>query len=170
MLLIRYELPEIEVEFPAPGATETLELLVKEPAPSLEVVGLQPLDVVSLDGESSYRRYSGTGLRDAVVSLKEAPERRLPSMGIYAAILAALLGGAGVLAYLRPRRLVTAPSAAPASGAATAPGATPAAGVGREGLILQVARLDESLDATIDPEVRRAMLEERTALMARLRS
>ena len=174
MLLIRYELPEIEAEFPAPGATETLELLVKVPAPSLDVAGLRPLDVVSLDGESSYRRYTGTGLRDAVISLQESSERRLPSMGIFAAILAALLGGAGLLAYLRPRERVTDPSAASASGAAIAPGAAPgagpAAGVEREELILQVARLDESLDATTDPEVRRGMSEERTALMARLRA
>ena len=170
MLLIRYELPEIEAEFPAPGATETLELLVKEPAPSLDVAGLRPLDVVSLDGESSYRRYSGTSLRDVVISLEESSERVLPSMGIFAAILAALLGGAGLLAYLRPRGQVTAPSAASASGAATAPGAAAAASGGREGLILQVARLDESLDAATDPEVRRRMSEERTALMARLRA
>ena len=170
MLLIRYELPEIEAEFPAPGATETLELLVKEPAPSLDVAGLRPLDVVSLDGESSYRRYSGTSLLDAVISLEESSERR-----------AALHGD-----------LRRHPGGSAGRGRLTRLSVAAGAGHGsfgrlgfwsrnrswgrvggrrrREGLILQVARLDESLEATTDPEVRRRMSAERTALMVRLRA
>ncbi len=167
-LLIRYELPEIEAEIFAPGTTESLELLVKEPAPSLEVGGLRPIDVVALDSESSYRRYSGTGLRDALVLLEEVPEESPPSMGLFAALLAALLGGTGLLAYLRPRGLATASAVAPASGAMPVAGSAP--NEGRDGLILRVARLDESLDATTDPEARRTMMEERAALLARLRA
>jgi hypothetical protein len=170
MLMIRYELPAIEAEFPAPGATASLELLVKEPAPTLDVAGLRPVDVVALDAESSYRRYTGAGLLDVVVSLEEAPEGRPPPMGLFAALSAALLGGVGVLAYLRPRGSAEAPSVALPSGVAPATPTAPMPNEGRDGLILKVARLDESLDATIDPDKRRTLLEERTVLMARLRA
>ena len=166
MLLIRYELPVLEVEFPAPGATETLELLVREPAPPLDVRGLQPIDVVALDAESTYRRYSGTDVLDAVVRLEEGSEGGLPSMGLFAALLAALLGGVGLLAYLRPRGSA-ADMVSPGLGAAPASVLVPITGM--DGLILQVARLDESLEAITEPDVRRTMLDERTKLMARLR-
>ena len=166
MLLIRYDLPVLEVEFPAPGATETLELLVREPAPALGVRGLQPIDVVALDAESTYRRYSGTDVRDAVVRLEEESEGGLPSMGLFAALLAALLGGVGLLAHLRPRGSA-ADRVSPGLGAAPASALVPI--TGRDGLILQVARLDESLEAITEPDVRRTMLYERTRLMARLR-
>ena len=169
MLSIRYELPRLEAEIPAPGRTDRLNLFVREPTPSLDVVGLQAIDVVALDSESTYRRYSGIDLRDALVSLEEASEGGPPSMGIFAAVLAALLGAAGLLAYLHPRRRA-AGSGALRPGGSAAPTAGAPAGPDREGLILRVVRLDESLEATTDPEARRAMLEERTALIARLRA
>ncbi len=155
MLLIRYALPAIAAEFPAPGATESLELLVKEPAPTLDVAGLQPIDVVALDTESTYRRYSGAGLRDVVISLEEQPEKGRPSMGLFAALIATLLGAAGLVAYWRPKGSATQAAGPPNEG--------------RDRLILEVARLDESLDAISDPQVRRTMVEERAALIARLR-
>ena len=170
MLLVRYELPGIDAEFPAPGPTETLELLVREPAPSLEVPALRAIGVVSPDGQSSYRRYTGAALLDVVVSLRETDEADVPSMGLAAAILAALLGGAGVLAYLRPRVSTLGSTAPSASDGGAARGAPPASRPGRDGLILQVALLDESLATTSDAEKRKAIMEERTQLLARLRA
>ena len=167
MLLIRYELPDIDVEFPAPGTTETLELLVKEPAPTLDVAGLQPIDVVALDSESTYRRYSGTGLRDALVSLQEQAERGRPSMGLFAVLIAALLAGVGLVAYLRPKGFATVEAVSTVSGVTVG---LSAPNEGRDGLILRVARLDESLDTATDSETRRTLLDERTALIARLRA
>ncbi len=161
MLLIRYELPTLEAEFPAPRATETFDLLVKEPAPTLDVAGLQPIDVVALDAESTYRRYSATDLIDASVSIEEGSEGGLPSMGLFAVLLAALLGGVGLFAYLRPSvrpigsRRPLAASAGPQDERAT--------------LILKVARLDESNKGVSDPDARRTILEQRAVLMARLR-
>ena len=168
MLLIRYELPAIDVEFPVPGVTETLELLVREPAPALDVLGLQPIDVVALDAGSAYRRYAGTGLRDVVVLVEEQPEGRLLSMGLFAALVAALLGGVGLFAYIRPRESVTASAAATVSGAAPTMASPP--NEGRDRLILRAARIDESLDTATDPATRRMMMEERAALLAQLRA
>ena len=64
MLVIVYELTGLDTTFPAPGPTEAVELFVKEPGPSIQVSNLSPLDVVSLEPGSSYRRYSASGLND----------------------------------------------------------------------------------------------------------
>jgi len=159
MLLIRYELPTLEAEFPAPRVTETFDLLVREPVPTLDVAGLEPIDVVALDAESTYRRYSAVDLIDAVVSIEEGSEGGLPSMGLFAALLAALLGVVGLFAYLRP---IVRPSGSQRPMATTPHDQ-------REALILEVARLDESLAGATDPDGRRTLLEQRATLMSRLR-
>ena len=69
MLVIVYELPELSTTFPAPGPTGIVELFVKEPGPSLEITELSPLDVVSLEPGSTYRRYSGSNLNETDISL-----------------------------------------------------------------------------------------------------
>ncbi len=82
-------------------------------------------------------------------------------MGLFAVLLAALLGGVGLFAYLRPSvrpigsRRPLAASAGPQDERAT--------------LILKVARLDESNKGVSDPDARRTILEQRAVLMARLR-
>ena len=166
MLLIRYELPAIEAEFPAPRMTETFELLVKEPAPTLDVTGLEPIDVVALDAESTYRRYSATGLSDALVAIEEGSEGGLPSMGLFAALLAALLGGFGLFAYKRPTGSPPT-SISPMPGALIVQPTVPRDE--RSAVLLQVARIDELLEGTTDPDLRRPILEERASLVARLR-
>lgn len=157
MLLIRYELPGVAVDIPAPGSTETFELLIKEPSPPLDVIGLQPIDVVSLEAGSSYRRYGATGVNRTVIGVVEAEGERLPPVRTVAMVLSALLAGAGLLVYFKPRRPV-ALSAAPAGTAR------------REALILEAARLDEALEQTVDHAARQRLLDQRAALVERLRS
>ncbi len=157
MLLIRYELPSVAVDIPAPGSTERFELLVKEPSPPLEVSGLAPVDVVALEAGSSYRRYAASGVSRAVIGLVEAEGGQLPPVRAVAMVLTALLAGAGLLAYFKPRRSV-----------AVSP--MPAGAAGREALILEAARLDEALERTSDQDARRHMLDQRAALIERLRS
>ena len=157
MLLIRYELPGVDVDIPAPGSTETFEILVKEPSPPLEVSGLAPIDVVSLEAGSTYRRYGATGVSRAVIGLVEAEGEPLPPASTVALVLTVLLAGAGLLVYFRPRPPV-ALSAAPAGAA------------GREALILEAVRLDEALEQTSDPDARQRLLDQRAALIERLRS
>ena len=74
MLVIVYELTDLDATFPAPGPTEMVELFVKEPGPSIQVTNLSPLDVVSLEPGSSYRRYSASSLNDVDISLREVFE------------------------------------------------------------------------------------------------
>ena len=157
MLLIRYQLASVAVDIPAPGSTETFELLVKEPSPPLDVIGLQPIDVVSLEAGSSYRRYGATGVSRTVISVVEGEGGQVPPARAVAMVLSALLAGAGLLVYFKPRRPV--PVSAASAGTA-----------GREALILEAARLDEVLDQTEDPDARRRLLNQRAALIERLRS
>ena len=154
---LEYVLPGIEARIPVPGRTDRFNLFVREPVPPLDVAGLEAIDVVALDSERNYRRYSGIDLRDALVSLEEGTPSGPPPLGIFALALGTLLGSAGLLAYLRPRRRAVAPAAPPP-------------GPGREALILAVVRLDEALEATSDAERRRALSEERARLVARLRA
>lgn len=152
-IIIRYGLPSIDVEFPAPGKTETLELLVREPSHSIAVKGLNPVNVVSLGMDRSYRRYSGIDIRDTVVYLEDAPESIDPPIGIFAVFLGVMLVGGGLLFYVRPQGV-------PISG--SVPNMT------RKHLVLQVAQLDELLDSTADPEARKMILKERGGIMGYL--
>lgn len=149
-VIIRYELPNVDVEFPAPGTTETLELLVREPSHSIAVKGLNPINVVSLGMDRSYRRYSGIDVRDTVIYLAGVSEQSYPPIGIFTVLLGVILVGVGLLFYVRPQNLPI-PHSVP--------------NVARNHLVLQVAQLDELLDSTTDPEARKMILKERRGIM-----
>jgi hypothetical protein len=154
VLMIRYRLEELGSSIPAPGSTELFELLVREPAPPLEVVGLSPLDVVGLNG-SSYRRYGGSELVDIVLTLIETEAQSPPPVKWLAVLASMMLALGGFLAYNRPRRR---------GAVAQAPG------LGREALILEVARVDDALSGAAEPEVRSELLGRRAALLAMLQA
>ena len=150
VLMIRYRLEALGSSIPAPGSTELFELLVREPAPQMEVEGLSPLDVVGLNG-SSYRRYGGSELVDVVLTLIET-EAQSPPPVQWLAVLA--LGG--FLAYMRPRRRGAAMVQAP--------------DLDREALILEVARVDDALSEATELGGRAELLGRRAALLALLRA
>ena len=155
VLMIRYRLEDLGSTIPAPGRTEVFELLVKEPAPPLQVVGLEPVDIVALGPGSSYRRYGGTELVDLNLTIVETEERGIPPVEWLAVLTAVMLAAGGFLAYLRPRRSV-------------------AAGVdselGREALILEMARVDNALVEDAEAGTRSELLERRAALLTLLRN
>ncbi len=154
ILLIRYHLPELEATIPVPGPTGRFELFVKEPAPPFEVEGLEPIDVVSLEEGSSYRRYGASALLDLQIALTQSQEDRPPPFRTLALLVTAVLAGAALLVYRRPRRAVTQGGNSFQA---------------REGLILEVAKIDQALSSVTDPNEERHMREQRMALMSRLR-
>ena len=154
VLMIRYRLEALGSVIPAPGSTEMFELLVREPAPSLEVVGLSPMDVVGLNG-SAYRRYGGSELVDAVLTLVETEAEGPPPVEWLALLATMMLALGGFLAYRRPRRRGALPQGR---------------ALGREALILEVARVDDELSAAAEPDVRSELLDRREALLTLLRA
>ena len=154
VLLIRYSLPTLELDIPAPGPTQRFELFIKEPAPPLEVEGLQPIDVVSLEVGSSYRRYGSSALLNLQLALRRSDEGRPPPVRVIALLVTTLMAGAGLLAYAWPRgRLVESEFYADS----------------RKGLILAVAKIDQALLSIDDPSQENQMLDRRKVLVSRLR-
>ncbi len=154
LLMIRYRLEELEGTIPAPGSTEVFEILVKEPFPPLRIDGLEPVDVITLQPGSTYRRYGGTELVDVSLTLVETENQSPPPLGWLALLTTLMLTAGGFLAYARPRRRALV---------------GPAPGLGREALILEVARVDDALDGAAEPEGRSELLERRAALLSLLR-
>ena len=60
--MVRYTLPAPPFSVPVPGLTEKMEVLVREPAPALDVIGLDEMDVVSLEAGSNFRRYGRSNI------------------------------------------------------------------------------------------------------------
>jgi hypothetical protein len=154
--MVRYTLPEPPFSVPVLGLTESMEVLVREPGPPLDVIGLDEMDVVSLEIGSNFRRYGGTNLVDETISVETGtPDREIPMRGL-AVVLAVLLGGVGVYAFRSPR---VAPTPAP-------PGPQPDL---REALLLEIAQLDERMDSSSVSEAERAeFLAQRASLLQRL--
>jgi hypothetical protein len=133
LVVVRYRLEDVETVMPIVGSTERAEVLIAEPAPLLEVTGLEALDTVELEPGTSYRRYQGTDLMNATIHvIRTEPPRGLPTRWL-AVLLALVLAGAGVLAFRWPFGR---------------PGTAGDPGSGAEGrrqrLLLEIARLDET--------------------------
>ena len=139
--VVRYRLPDPFFTLRYPGTTDEAEVLVKEPAPPMDVEGLQPAQPVEEAGVS-YRRFAGAQLRDATLVIREGKGEPLVPTRWLAVGLALLLAAASLYAVVRPHPEV-----------ANAPGLAPPAPAGmgpferRQRLLLEVARLDEARDA-----------------------
>ena len=154
--MVQYNLPEAPFSVPVPGLTESMEVLVREPAPPLDVIGLDEMDVVSLEVGNNFRRYGGTNLVNATISVEAGmPERGIPAQEL-AVLLAVLLGGVGVYAFRRPR---IGPTQVPVR---LQPDR-------RAVLLLEIAQLDERMDASALSDAERAEFSaRRAALLQRL--
>jgi hypothetical protein len=131
MYVVRYALEDPYVSVPLPDPPEALEILVREPAPPLEAMGLQPLDRVEMEPGSSYLRFTATDLTSNLVRLLPGEEQSPPPVGWYSFVLALALSAVGVWAVR--------------SGSVREP-ATPPAPQGRPALLMEVARLDEEFE------------------------
>ena len=159
-LAITYRLDSLALTVPLPGRVDEVELLVREPAPPLEVVGLTAAEPIEAP-DGVYRRYVGIALQDASVSLRSTGEpSRLPVREL-AVAMALVLGAFG--AWLLQR---TSHRARPTSPAPASTGTTPADV--RSRLVLAIAQLDEELSGA-DPVRSEKIRAERERLVERLR-
>jgi len=153
--MIRYRLESLASTIPAPGRTASFELMIREPAPPVLVSGLEFLDVVALGPGTPYRRYVGSEMVDVDLTLVPTEEQGTLPLEWLALLVTAMLLVGGFFAYARPRRRVAAGLGQ---------------GLGREALILEVARIDNLLaEAPAPPRGRSEILERRAALLALLR-
>ena len=148
--IIRYRLADLGLTIPAPGSTEGFQLLIREPAPPLLVEGLEALGTENYEG-ADYRSFAGAGLMDAALTLVQTDPPSEPQLQWLALLATMVLVLGGVWAYARPRRRVA--------------GVT-GRSLGREALILEVARIDDALSGASKPEARSELLERRAALLA----
>lgn len=167
LFVVRYNVPDPFLRIPMPGSTDEAELLVREPAPPLEVDGLQPLEQVELEPGTTYLRYSAQGLADATVTIRRGRGSRKAPVKIVAILIGFLLAAVGLWAVLGPRMAqapVAGSGAGPAGGTAsggTSGGvATPAPGPGPSGsegptsrrtILVEIAKLDEAFESHAAP-------------------
>lgn len=148
MFVVRYTLDDMFTVIPTPGVIDQFEVLIREPAPLMEVEGLRFLTRVELEVGSTYRRYSGQSVDLASIRLVAIDAPTQPPVKWVAVVLAVLLAGMGLFA-LRGTGLSLA-GETPVSPAAD-----------RHSLLVQVARLDDDFEAQADPNAAARTLYER---------
>ena len=151
-LMVGYSLPVAPFDVPIGGLTESMEVLVREPAPALDVIGLDEIDVVSLEAGSNFRRYGRVNLVDATISIRAGEAERGIPMRELAVFLSLLLGGVGIYAFRRPH---ATPTPAPL---VVQPDP-------RAALLLEIAKLDQQMEAVDLSEAERAEHTSRRAAL-----
>lgn len=146
--LFRYTISANRFTVPMEGTTESMELLIREPAGDIAVTGLANVPEVELEG-ARYRRFAGRDLAPSVVDVaRGAAGGPLSAVPVAAILLTLALAGAGAL--------VAARSKAPPRRSST--------GRARRQVLVAIARLDEQRGAgrlaADDYEQRRARLLE----------
>lgn len=134
LVVVRYVTDDVFVTVPTPGTTLAIDLLVREPAPLLDVEGLSFVESTELEEGTTYRHFSGADVSTPSLRVIPAEEPFEPPVEWVAVVLALLLAGAGIAAMKK-------------SPSATIRADMPSS---REDLLLAIARLDESFDAA-DP-------------------
>ncbi|MDT8342096.1 MAG: hypothetical protein RQ751_11345 [Longimicrobiales bacterium] len=161
-LIVRYQLDSLAFDIPLPGGVEEMDVLVREPAPPVEVEGLTATESVELEPGARYRRYAGVGVPDAVLRLRALPaERPFPVAWVAVALGLLLAVVGGVVIQRTPAR------GAPAARTASAP--SPEGG-SREELVRQIALLDEALEGLPPGGERERLRHRRRALVNLLRA
>ncbi len=132
LLVFHYEIPTLTTEFPLPGTTGVLELLVRQPAPPLRVDGLQAAGPMEIERGVNYFRWWGEGLQDQVIRIRPGEEGGVPVawVAVGLAFVLALVGGWLILGRSRPS-LAGGVGRGPQG---TGGGATAAGGGGMRGL------------------------------------
>lgn len=157
LFVVRYSIPTPFTSVPMAPGTGSIEVLVREPAPDMEVTGLMQAPPVELDEGGLFRRFIATKPPTEVVAIIPGQARRDPPVRWFAVVLALLLAGVAAWA-LRDRLGGPSPRTAPPP-----PSDRPA-------LILEVARLDEAFSALREPtpEERGAYEARRNEILRRL--
>jgi hypothetical protein len=153
--VVRYTLTTLEVEIPTPGTTGTFDVLVREPAPPLDVMGLTPAASEELPERGTYRRYAADSVSIPSIVIALGEEAGPPPVQWIAVGLALVLAAGGLIAL---KRTTARPKAVRVDG--------------RQDLLLQLARLDEDFEARRSPSAaaKQEYQQQRADLLHRLKS
>jgi hypothetical protein len=132
LIVVRYTLDTPYVTFPTPIETGQFELLIREPAPLMDVGELTFVENTELEPGTTYRRFNTSGLQAPSVALVAVDPPFEPPIEWAALLLALFLGAVGVFAVRRG-----------ADADATAGGPRLE---GRRDLLIAVAQLDAAFD------------------------
>ncbi len=128
--LLRYRIPAGEFTIPLEGVTESMELLIREPAGDLSVAGLMATEPITLD-DVTYRRFAGREVAPSVVRVGTgSPLLPGGNLALLAVVLTLALALVGAVLAFRTR-------ARPPIAAADR----------RRRVLVEVARLDERWNA-----------------------
>jgi hypothetical protein len=156
--MVRYRLDEPRLDVPMPGTVDQVELLVREPAPPLTVVGLMAAEPVEIDPGSTYRRYGAVNIENGSVRVLPGTDSRpLPLEWVAVAL--------GVVLVTASLYLMRQPGRGPASGVQSP---IPSVEL-RERLLLEVAGLDDRLDQGAAGRERAGIVRRRRELVELIR-
>lgn len=166
--VLRYEVDALDgLDIPLEPGTGTVEFMVREPAPALEVEGIPAVETVEMQPGVTFRRYAGDAPPGGRLLVQAgSPPARIP-VEFVAVGLAFLLAALGLFAVMRR------PGGEPAGGGvsprAVPSPAAPDPAEDRERLLLEVARIDQQLDDPgLDDDRRAHLADRRAVLVARL--
>jgi hypothetical protein len=157
--MVRYRLPEPRLDVSLPGTVDQVELLIQEPAPPLTVMGLAGAPPVELDPGTTYRRYAAANLENASVRVLPGVSQRAFPMQWMAVALGMVLVSASFYLMRQPRFAPVGAARPPLSAVEL-----------RERLLLEVAGLDERLDAQPTALAREGMVRRRRELIEQIRA
>ena len=96
LFVFRYEVPDLDAGLALPGVTESVDLLIREPAPLLDVQGLVANQPVEVEPGSVYRRFAGENLQEAMLRFVPRAETPTIPFGVLVVALGLVLGAFGV--------------------------------------------------------------------------
>ncbi|HET9947611.1 MAG TPA: hypothetical protein VFQ22_01675 [Longimicrobiales bacterium] len=161
VFVVQYALDSLLVSFPTPGLTEALDVLVREPAPALDFVGLTRVESVEMDAGETFRRYAAENLSVPFVQVLPGEEASAPPVRWIAVAVALAITVAALLALYGGPRAAGAPRPAVSRAERT-----------RREILLRIARLDEEFErsGSRSEAEKLAYRREREELLRRLRS
>lgn len=154
IFVVRYRVESPLISIPVEGPAEVLDVLVREPAPAVEVEGLELTERIELEAGSTYQRFTGTEVDLPEVRVVQGAVQAEPQVEWVAFLLAMVLAGSGLF-ILRPGR-GQRPEVVTVGG-----------GADRSAIVERIALLDEDFEAQGKPESGRAIYERKRAELLR---
>jgi hypothetical protein len=155
VVVVRYMTDDLFVEIPTPGPTPAMDLLIREPAPTLDVEGLTFVEATELEAGTTYLHFNGANLQVPMLRIVPAEEPFEPPVEWAALVLALLLAGAAMMALKGRDRKPAAEESAKS----------------RAELLLAVAQLDEAFEraGSANPSETAQYRRRRTELLQRIK-